>query len=64
MPAATSQFPRAASPLVSTLLSGAVFLVGKTPEAGMQACLWSSALLVLLSWFSSLRLPPALRTAS
>jgi hypothetical protein len=42
----------AAGRLLGTLLSGAVFLVG-----GMQACLWCSALLVGLSWLSSLRLP-------
>ncbi|MCT0224037.1 organoarsenical effux MFS transporter ArsJ [Synechococcus sp. CS-1328] len=42
----------AAGRLVGTLLSGALFLVG-----GMQACLWCSALLVGLSWLSSLRLP-------
>ncbi len=42
----------AAGRLVGTLLSGALFLVG-----GMQACLWSSALLVGLSWLSSLGLP-------
>ena len=43
----------AAGRLVGTLLSGAVFLAG-----GMQACLWCSAALVLLSLLSSLRLPP------
>jgi predicted MFS family arabinose efflux permease len=43
----------AAGRLVGTLLSGAVFLAG-----GMQACLWCSAGLVLLSLLSSLRLPP------
>ncbi|MCP9848354.1 organoarsenical effux MFS transporter ArsJ [Cyanobium sp. Morenito 9A2] len=42
----------AAGRLVGTLLSGALFLVG-----GLQACLWCSALLVALSWLSSLRLP-------
>ena len=31
--------------------------LGRT-EAGMQACLWASTLLVLLSWVTSLRLPP------
>jgi MFS family permease len=46
----------AAGRLLGTLLSGALFMVG-----GMQACLWSSALLVGLSWLSSLRLPPPLR---
>jgi len=39
--------------LLGTLLSGWVYLHG-----GMQACLWVSALLVGLSWLSSLRLPP------
>ena len=43
----------AAGRLVGTLLSGAVFLAG-----GMQACLWCSAGLVLLSLLSSVRLPP------
>lgn len=43
--------------LVGTLLSAAVFLVG-----GMQACLWCSAALVLLSWICSLRLPAARMT--
>ena len=43
----------AAGRLVGTLLSGAVFLAG-----GMQACLWCSSGLVLLSLLSSLRLPP------
>ena len=38
--------------LVGTLLSGWVYLQG-----GLQACLWCSALLVALSWLSSLRLP-------
>jgi len=47
----------AAGRLVGTLLSGAVFLIGGTPSSGMQACLWCSSLLVLLSWLSSLRLP-------
>ncbi len=42
--------------LLGTLLSGGVFLVG-----GMQACLWCSALLVGLSWLSSLKLPRPLR---
>ncbi|MCS5705787.1 organoarsenical effux MFS transporter ArsJ [Synechococcus sp. FGCU-3] len=42
----------AAGRLIGTLLSGAVFLTG-----GMQACLWCSAGLVLLSLISSLRLP-------
>ena len=47
----------AAGRLVGTLLSGAVFLIGGTPSSGMQACLWTSSLLVLLSWLTSLRLP-------
>jgi predicted MFS family arabinose efflux permease len=38
--------------LLGTLLSGGVFLVG-----GMQACLWCSALLVGLSFLTSLNLP-------
>ena len=42
----------AAGRLLGTLLSGAMFLWG-----GMQACLWCSALLVALSWGTSLRLP-------
>ena len=53
----------AAGRLVGTLLSGAVFMLGRTEAAGMQACLWASSLLVLLSWFSSLRLP-AMRNAT
>ena len=48
----------AAGRLVGTLLSGAVFMLGRTEAAGMQACLWASTLLVLLSWVTSLRLPP------
>ncbi len=47
----------AAGRLVGTLLSGGLFLVG-----GMQACLWCSALLVALSWLTSLRLPPTRST--
>jgi predicted MFS family arabinose efflux permease len=47
----------AAGRLVGTLLSGALFLVG-----GLQACLWCSALLVALSWLTSLRLPPTRST--
>ena len=53
----------AAGRLVGTLLSGAVFMLGKTEAAGMQACLWASSLLVVLSWLSSLRLP-AVRNAT
>ena len=37
--------------------AGALFLVGGGGSGGMQACLWGSALLVALSWFTSLRLP-------
>ncbi|RZO10843.1 organoarsenical effux MFS transporter ArsJ [Synechococcus sp. UW105] len=47
----------AAGRLVGTLLSGAIFMLGGSEQAGMQACLWTSSLLVLLSWLSSLRLP-------
>ena len=54
----------AAGRLVGTLLSGAVFMLGRTASGGMQACLWCSSLLVLLAWLSSLRLPAPLRTAS
>ena len=39
--------------LLGTLLSGWVYLAG-----GMLACLWCSAALVGLSWFSTLQLPP------
>jgi predicted MFS family arabinose efflux permease len=42
----------AAGRLVGTLLSGALFLL-----AGIQACLWASALLVGLAALVSLRLP-------
>ena len=51
----------AAGRLIGTLLSGAVFMLGRTASSGMQACLWVSSLLVLLSWLSSLRLPPVPR---
>ena len=51
----------AAGRLIGTLLSGAVFMLGRTASGGMQACLWVSSLLVLLSWLSSLRLPPVPR---
>ena len=54
----------AAGRLVGTLLSGAVFMLGRTAAGGMQACLWCSSLLVLLAWISSLRLPPPLRAAA
>ena len=47
----------AAGRLVGTLLSGAVFMVGGSEAGGMQACLWASSLLVLLSSLVSLRLP-------
>ena len=47
----------AAGRLTGTLLSGAVFMLGQAEIEGMQACLWASSLLVLLSWISSLRLP-------
>ena len=53
----------AAGRLVGTLLSGAVFLIGGTPSAGMQACLWTSSVLMLLSWLTSLRLPAVRRSA-
>jgi hypothetical protein len=49
----------AAGRLIGTLLSGAIFLLG-----GMQACLWTSCLLVGLAWLTSLRLPPTLRSSS
>jgi len=42
----------AAGRLLGTVLSGALFLVG-----GLQACLWSSALLVALAFAASTRLP-------
>ena len=54
----------AAGRLIGTLLSGAVFMLGRTASGGMQACLWCSSLLVVLAWLSSLRLPAPLRTAS
>ena len=47
----------AAGRLVGTLLSCAVFMIGGSEAGGMQACLWSSSLLVLLSSLVSLRLP-------
>ena len=43
--------------LVGTLLSGAVFMLGRDANAGMQACLMTSTVLVAFSWLSSLRLP-------
>ena len=42
----------AAGRLLGTVLSGALFMVG-----GLQACLWSSALLVAAAWLMSTRLP-------
>ena len=42
----------AAGRLVGTLLSGAMFLLG-----GLQACLWTSSLLVAASWLMSRQLP-------
>ena len=42
----------AAGRLLGTLLSGAMFLLG-----GLQACLWTSSLLVAAAWLVSLRLP-------
>jgi len=54
----------AAGRLVGTLLSGAVFLIGGTPSSGMQACLGTSSVLVLLSWITSLRLPAVRRSAA
>jgi predicted MFS family arabinose efflux permease len=42
--------------LLGTLLSGWVYLQG-----GMQACLWCSALMVGVSWLSTLKLPPVPR---
>ncbi|MEB3321346.1 MAG: organoarsenical effux MFS transporter ArsJ [Synechococcaceae cyanobacterium] len=47
----------AAGRLVGTLLSGAVFLLGGSESGGMQACLWCSSLLVLLSLLTCRRLP-------
>ena len=51
----------AAGRLTGTLLSGAVFMLGRSETEGMQACLWASSVLVLLSWISSLRLPASQR---
>ena len=47
----------AAGRLVGTILSGAVFMLGRADLAGMQLCLWVSSCLVLLSWLSSLGIP-------
>jgi MFS family permease len=49
----------AAGRLLGTVLSGALFLVG-----GLQACLWSSALLVALACAASTRLPTPPRQLS
>ena len=46
---------------MGTLLSGAVFLLGGTESGGMQACLWCSSLLLVLSLISCLDLPPVPR---
>ena len=42
----------AAGRLVGTLLSGGMFLVG-----GLQACLWTSTVLVAAAWLVSRQLP-------
>ena len=47
----------AAGHLVGTILSGDVFMLGRTDMAGMQLCLWVTSCLVLLSWLSSLGFP-------
>jgi MFS family permease len=49
----------AAGRLLGTVLSGALFLVG-----GLQACLWSSAVLVALAFAASTRLPTPPRQQS
>jgi MFS family permease len=49
----------AAGRLLGTMLSGAIFMLGDTETAGIQACLVASSVLVMVSWLSSLRLPPA-----
>ena len=54
----------AAGRLIGTLMSGAVFMLGRTEAGGMQACLWCSSLLVLLAWMASSRLPPPLKVAT
>ena len=43
----------AAGRLLGTVLSGALFLLG-----GLQACLWTSSLLVTAAWLVSRQLPP------
>ena len=48
----------AAGRLLGTVLSGGLFLIG-----GLQACLWSSAMLVALAWAVSTRLPTPPRQA-
>jgi len=48
----------AAGRLLGTVLSGGLFLIG-----GLQACLWSSAVLVALAWAVSTRLPTPPRQA-
>ena len=50
--------------LVGTLLSGAVFMLGRGPTEGMQACLFVSSILVFMSWLSSLQLPTVRQFAS
>ena len=47
----------AAGRLAGTLLSGAVFMLGRTEVVGMQACLWASSLLLLLSALTCRELP-------
>ena len=47
----------AAGRLAGTLLSGAVFMIGRTEVVGMQACLWASSLLLLLSALTCRELP-------
>ena len=47
----------AAGHLVGTILSGALFMLGRTDMAGMQLCLWVSFCLLLLSWLSSFGIP-------
>ena len=47
----------AAGHLVGTILSGALFMLGRMDTAGMQLCLWVSFCLLLLSWLSSFGIP-------
>jgi predicted MFS family arabinose efflux permease len=49
----------AAGRLLGTVLSGALFMLG-----GLQACLWSSAILVALAAAVSTHLPPPPRQLS